>query len=164
MKKPYVLQEFSFYDYSDVFIEFVVRTDEYRDEELSKMLNLEPDRAWNKGDKYSGKQKNTKTNAIETVEQARGFGLWAFSTRKFVEGNRFEEHAEFLLEKLDHSKETIQKLLGNEDAIKVYLFVYLKIDRDQDYFGIGANTDILLRLLKYAHYFEWRKDLDDNFD
>ncbi len=156
--KPKLLQVFTFYDYSDVFIEFGIKTNKYSKEQITKMIGLKAERAWDKGEKYIGRWRNPETKKIEKVERTRSFGLWIFSTKGLIKKNRFEDHARCLLRRLEKNKMNIKKLLKEDKKVFVSIFVYLKIDKKQDYYGIGADSKLLKELINYTHYFEWRRD------
>lgn len=153
-----ILQEFTFYDYSDVEISFSIKTKALDLQTLSDFLKLKPTRGWTNGEKYIGKQLNTETKQIETVERQKPWTMFAYETKEIVDSKRFQDHARHLLEKLDAIKDSLKDLVAQSDKFEILIQIYLKFDKDQDYFGFSAESELLSRLSEYSHQIEWRNE------
>lgn len=156
--KNKVLQTFSFYDYSDIEISFSIKTKALDLQSLTDFLNLTPTRGWTNGEKYIGKQRNTETNKIETIERRKPNTLFVYETKGIVDSTRFQDHAAHLLDKLDAIKENLMILIAQSDKFEVLIKIYLKFDKDQPYFGFSAESNLLNRLSTYCHLIEWRNN------
>ena len=53
--------------------------------------------------------------------------------------------------------------MTDENDVQISMYIYLKIDNDEEYFGLGVKTDLLKNFLEFSHYFEWRKKPGDIF-
>jgi len=151
-----ILQDFTFYSYSEVEIAFSIKTKTIDLKTLTEYLNLEPTRSWSNGEKYVGKQHNSNTNETELVERQRPFTLFEFATKQSVKSKRFHEHAEYLLVKLDSIKDNIKNLVSQPDKYEILIQVYLTFDKKQDNFGFSVDSFLLKRLTEYCQQIEWR--------
>jgi hypothetical protein len=156
--KNEVLQDVTFYDYSDVEISFSIKTKALDLQTLTDFLKLKPTRSWTDGEKYMGKQLNTEKKQIETVERQKPWTMFAYETKEVVNSNRFHEHAQHLLDKLDAIKDNLKDLVTQTDKFEILIHVYLKFDKEQDYFGFSAESELLKRLSEYCHQIEWRNN------
>lgn len=93
------LQDFTFYDYSDVEISFSIKTKTLDLQTLTDFLKLNPTCGWTNGEKYIGKQLNTVTKEIEAIERQKPWTMFAYETHSHVTSNRFQEHTDHLLDK-----------------------------------------------------------------
>ena len=157
MKNP-ILQTYKFYDYSDIEIEFVIKTKIVDLDSITDLISLKPTRGWSVGDRYMGKQMNTESKQVETIEREQNNTLWAFNTGHFVSEPRFEEHAKFLIEKLKDKKETIKSILSQGDKFEVNVFITMTIDRSEVNVGLGTSTELLRELIDLCNYIEWRTE------
>ena len=156
--KNEVLQDFTFYDYSDVEISFSIKTNALDLQTLTDFLKLKPTRGWTDGEKYIGKQLNPETKQIDTVERQKTWTMLAYETKEVVDSNRFHEHAQHLLDKLDAINVNLKELVVQTDKFEILIHVYLKFNKDQENFGFSAESDLLKRLLEYCHRIEWRNN------
>jgi len=154
--KNEILQEFTFYDYSNVEILFSIKTKTLDLQSLTEFIKLNPTRGWTNGQKYIGKQLNPKTKQIETVERQKPWTMFAYETKEIVNSNRFYDHARHLLDKLDSTEDNIKALIIQSDKFEILIQVYLHFDKDQDYFGFSAESELLKKLAEYCHQIEWR--------
>jgi hypothetical protein len=150
------LQDFTFYNYSDVEITFSIKTKTLDLQTLTEFISLEPTRGWTNGEKYTGKQLNTNTKEIELIERQKPGTMFAYETKAIVNSNRFQEHADHLLDKLDAIKENLKDLIAQPDKFEITIQVYLQFDPKQHYFGFSSEAATLQRLAGYCHQLEWR--------
>lgn len=151
------LQDFTFYDYSGVEIVFSIKTKDFDLKTLTDFINLKPTRGWTSGEKYIGKHL-TVTKEIETIERQKPWTLFAYETKEFVNSNRFEEHADYVLDKLDAITDNLKDLIAKPDKFEILIQVYLHFDKEQDYFGFSAEATTLKRLADGCHQIEWRNN------
>jgi len=154
--KNEILQEFTFYDYSEIEISFSIKTKEIDLNTLTDFLKLKPTRGWSNGEKFLSKRLNPETNEIETVERQKPWTMFAYETKGLVNSKRFLDHADHLLSKLDPIRDNLKGLLGQPDKFEVFIQVYLKFDPDQDYFGFSSHTTTIKKLADYCQCIEWR--------
>jgi hypothetical protein len=154
--KNKILQEFSFYDYSEIEISFSIKTKAFDIETLTDFLKLKPTRGWSNGERYIGKILNPETKEIESEERQKPWTLFVYETNGLVDSKRFQDHADHLLSKLDPIKDNLKDLLGQPDRFEILIQVYLKFDSDQDYFGFSSDTKTLKKLADYCQLIEWR--------
>ncbi|MBK7103677.1 MAG: DUF4279 domain-containing protein [Ignavibacteriae bacterium] len=152
--KTKLLQEFSFYDYNEIHIEYGIHSNTYKKNELSKILKLKPLRYFNKGEIYFGKELDEESKKVKKVKKIRQFTLWVYSTENKIKVQRFENHAFYLLKRIRKVKDEIKQLLQDSENTQISIFVYLKIN--EKYFGLGAESELLKELLEYSNYFEFR--------
>ena len=151
--KPKVIGTFTFYDYSDVFIDYYIKTNKYKCSQITKMVGLKPKVSHDKGDKFTTRRRNPETKKIEMVERVWPNGLWIFSTKNIIKKKRFENHAQHLLRRLQKNKKYIKKFL--KEGVQIDIYVNLQIDTKADFFGLGAKSQLFQELLEYCNYFEW---------
>jgi hypothetical protein len=154
--KPHILQEFSFYYYSGIEISFSLRTKEMSLESLTELLQLEPTRGWTHGEKFMSKQLNTDTNKVEPIERERTSTHFVYETRDQIHSDKFTDHAEHLLRKLEPVKKQLTELLAQPDVYDLAICIYLKFEAGQDYFGFYADAKTLTRLAECCRMIEWR--------
>ncbi|CAM3385115.1 DUF4279 domain-containing protein [Aequorivita lipolytica] len=154
--KNETLQDFTFYDYSAVEISFSIKTKTLDLQTLTDFLKLNPTRGWTNGEKYIGRQLNTDTKQIETIERQKPWTMFAYETKEIVNSDRFQVHAIHLLEKLDEMKNNLKDLVAQPDKFEILIQVYLQFDKDQNHFGFSSETELLKRLSEYCHQIEWR--------
>jgi len=152
------LQDFTFYDYSDVGISFSIKTKKLDLQTLTDFLKLKPTRGWTNGEKYIGKQLNIDTKEIETIERQKPWTMFVYETNALVTSNRFQEHADHLLDKLEAIKDNLKDLVSQPDKFEILIQVYLKFDKEQSYFGFSSDSVTLKRLTDYCHQIEWRNN------
>ena len=150
------LQDFNFYDYSDVEISFSIKTKTLDLKTLTDFLKLNPTRGWTIGEKYIGKQLNTDTKEINIIERQRPWTMFVFESKSLVTSKRFHEHAEHLLEKLDAIQGALKDLIVQPDKFEILIQIYLKFDPKQDYFGFSSDAETLKRMANYCQHIEWR--------
>jgi len=154
--KNEILQEFTFYDYSEIEISFSIKTKEIDLNTLTDFLKLKPTRGWSNGEKFLSKRLNPETKEIETVERQKPWTMFVYETNGLVNSKRFIDHADHLLSKLDPIKDNLKDLLGQPDKFEIFIQVYLKFDSEQDYFGFSSDTTTLKKLADYCQLIEWR--------
>lgn len=158
--KNEILQEFTFYDYSDVSISFSIKTKVLDLQTLTELLRLNPTRGWTNGEKYMGKQLNTDTKKVETIERAKTWTMFVYETTGLVASKRFQEHADHLLSKLEPIKTSLEELLSKPEQFEIFIQVYLTIEKDEKYFGFATEPPTIKRLTDYCHLIEWRAKLE----
>ncbi|HLL44602.1 MAG TPA: DUF4279 domain-containing protein [Segetibacter sp.] len=151
-----ILQDFTFYDYSDVEIEYSIKTRNFSLTYIADILKVNPTRGFNFGDKYEGKQLNTDTKQIESIIRQKPFTLWSFNSNSLTKSNRFEEHATQLLSLLTARISDIDKLLADKDSFEIIIFIYLTFDQEEKHFGFGSTSTLFRQLADISHYIEWR--------
>jgi hypothetical protein len=154
--KNEILQYFTFYDYSDVEIAFSIKTKTLDLQTLTDFIKLNPTRGWSNGEKYIGKQLNTDTKEIESIERQKPWTMFAYETKALVKSDRFQEHADHLLDKLDAISDNLKDLIAQPDKFEILIQVYLHFDTDQAHFGFSSQASTLKRLAGYCHQIEWR--------
>jgi hypothetical protein len=88
--------------------------------EISKLLGFDTVRAFDKGDKYIGRERvglgADGKNIIREVERTRPFTVWHLLTSHFVSSEQVDEHASVLLEKLEPATKAIQQLIESPNC------------------------------------------------
>jgi hypothetical protein len=154
--KENILQNFTYYDYSDVEIEYAIKTKYYDISKLTSILNIDPTRGFSINESYEGKELNEETRQVGTVLRNRPYTLWVLNTRNLTESTRFEEHVSQLLRLLTPQINNLKPLIEDKDNIEISTFIYLKRDAEQENFGFGSNASLLKQLADFSHYIEWR--------
>lgn len=153
--KNEVLQEHSFYEYSDIYIAYSIKTKVLDLQTLSDFLKLNPTSGFSNSEKYIGKQLNTDSKEVEAIERERPWTLFAFETKGLVNSKRFKEHANYLLSKLEPIKSNLIEFLEQPDKFEILIQVYLTIEKDEKYFGFSSEPTTLKKLTDYCHLIEW---------
>lgn len=153
---PHILQEFSYYYYSAIEMSFSIKTRELSLEQLTDLLQFEPTCGWTNGENYQSKQLNTNTGKIEEIERERSSTHFVYETQDQIHSDKFEDHAEHLLRKLEPFKKQLTELLAQPDVYDLAICIYLKFGAGQDYFGFYADAKTLTRLAECCRMIEWR--------
>jgi hypothetical protein len=159
--KNEILQELTFYDYSEIEISFSIKTTILDLQSLTELLKLNPTRGWSNGEKYFGKQFNIETKETEKIERQRTCTLYVYETNELVESKNFHDHADHLLKKLEKVKDILIELIRQPDKFEINIHIYLKFDKDETYFGFSSETEILKRLADCCQILEWRNKIDE---
>jgi hypothetical protein len=151
-----ILQYHSFYDYSEVEIQYGIKTKKISLDILSELLDISPTRGFSFREVYKGKQLNTGTREIEIVDRKRPCTLWVLNTNSLTESNRFENHAEQLLNKLFPKQNIIKSLIDQKEDFEINTLIYLTFDPAEKYFGFGTTSEYFKKLSDISHWIEWR--------
>lgn len=151
-----VLQDFTFYDYSDIEIEYTIKTKAYDISQLTNILKTDPTRGFSANESYEGRQLNTDTKQIEPTVRQNPYTLWVFNTKSLTHSTRFEEHANRLLNLLTPQLDSIKKIIADKDGFEVIIFIYLTFEKDEEQFGFGSTSTLLKQLVDISHQIEWR--------
>jgi hypothetical protein len=95
---------------------FSVMSAHLRVDEVTRLLGLEPTSYWETGATHTY---STKVgDEIRQIEQPRRpKNDWHFDTSYFVTSSNLEDHARFLLERLEPSAEQIRQLVQDPDCV-----------------------------------------------
>ncbi len=151
-----ILQYHSFYDYSDIEIQYSIKTKKINLNVLSDLLKVQPTRGWSFGETYEGKQLNTATRQVEAITRKRANTHWVLNSKSLTESNRFENHADQLLGLLVPKQNIIKTLMEQKDDFEIMTFIYLTFDVNEKHFGFGTTSEYFRKLSDISHYIEWR--------
>lgn len=151
-----ILQYHSFYDYSNVEIEYSIKTEKFNLDLLTDLLKILPTRGFSFGEVYNGKQLNTDTKEREFIVRQRPFTLWVLNSNSLTESNRFENHADQLLNLLEPAQNIIKTFIEQKDDFEIITFVYLTFEKGEPHFGFGTTPEYLKKFSEISHYIEWR--------
>ena len=91
-------------------IDLCIKGSQLHVETISNMLGILPTSGFNPNEAYLGKVKIG--SSIVDVERNRpSYGVWHFSTENLVDSKNLDDHAAFLLEKLERSRPAIESIL-----------------------------------------------------
>ena len=94
-------------------IDLAIRSDTLTVAAITSHVGVEATRAFDKGETYRGIER-VGDGEFREVERARPWGVWHFCSSAFIKVNSVEEHALFLLGKLEHARDAIQSLIAGE--------------------------------------------------
>ncbi|HRW04763.1 MAG TPA: DUF4279 domain-containing protein [Caldilineaceae bacterium] len=150
------LQEISFAEEENtqrVYVDFRIRGNALDPASVSKWLNLEPSRSWAKGDNYTGKMRNPKTNEIVTTSRKRLWGLWVSSSNNMVISKRVEDHMVYLLSKLEQKQQKLSRYLDSPEVYTVSFYVHWEPRLEYGSFELSGK--IMARLGALCHHTEF---------
>ncbi len=84
-----------------------------RSQEITSLLRVEPTEAFDRGQSFAGRHKTDQ--GIQPIERVRRSGVWHYSSEGQFKDASLDEHAVFLLEKLEPSFNAIRRLCENPD-------------------------------------------------
>ena len=151
-----LLQYHTFYDYSDVEIQFTIKTKKINLDVLTNILEISPREGWSYGEFYEGKHFNTETRQVEAITRQRPNTLWVLNSKSFTDSNRFEKHAEKLLGLLAKKQSIIQTFIEQKDDFEIITTIYLTFDNKEKHFGFGATSEYFRRFSNISHYVQWQ--------
>ena len=73
-------------------MDFGIRSNHLQKNEMSALLGIEPTRAFERGEKYSGPER-VGDGQFRQVERIRPWGVWHYNTSDFVRSNSLNDHA-----------------------------------------------------------------------
>jgi hypothetical protein len=91
-------------------IDLCIQGSHLRVDSISDLLGISPTSGFNPHEAYRGKVK-IGSSIFEVERNRPSFGVWHFSTGSLVDSNNLDNHAAFLLEKLEGSRPTMESLL-----------------------------------------------------
>ncbi|MBC6490692.1 DUF4279 domain-containing protein [Flavihumibacter stibioxidans] len=150
-----ILQDLTFYDYSDIEIEYTIKTKVYSIFQLTDILNIDPTRGFSVNENYESKQFNTNTKQVEKTDRQRPYTLWVINTKSLTQSNRFEEHADQLLNLLNPQLDNIKKFIADKDSFEIIAFIYMTFNKEE-HFGFGSKSTLFRQFIDISHYIEWR--------
>jgi hypothetical protein len=110
---------------------------------VSKHLSLQPTTAWKKGDQY---------HIPNVGVRQRSIGHWSLSTDGALASESVEEHAAFLLQKLESQKRAVLELM-QDPRFKVAISVWWEIDEEHGSFSL--SSELMSRLTALSHDIEF---------
>ncbi len=151
-----VLQYHSFYDYSDVEIQYSIKTKKLNLDLLIDVLKTSPTRGWSFGEVYEGKQLNTDTKQVELITRQRQYTFWVLNSKSLTESNRFENNADELLNILIPKQNIIKTLVEQKEDFEIMTFIYLLFNNEEKHFGFGSTSEYFKMFSDISHSIEWR--------
>ncbi|MBI3863714.1 MAG: DUF4279 domain-containing protein [Planctomycetia bacterium] len=95
-------------------IDFCVRSDRLRLDEISQRLRMQPTHGFEPRDRFLATQRVGEE--IRTIERRRPpYGTWHFRTEGLVLSESLLDHAEFLLTNLEPAAEAIRELISDSE-------------------------------------------------
>ena len=103
-------------------IDFCIKADHLQMQRITDLLGISPTSGFNPRERYQRKTRVEGKPAV--VEDFRpNYGIWHYSTEKLLRSEQLEDHARFLLERLETAKAGIASLLRSSDyEIRMYLW------------------------------------------
>jgi hypothetical protein len=94
-------------------VHFCIRGDNLRTQVISDLLGVKPTWAFERGDRFVGRE-IIVANEVGDIERATAdCGLWHLFSTDFIKSDSVDEHAICLLEMLEPAKEEIKKLIAD---------------------------------------------------
>lgn len=151
-----VLQEISF-DEEDVaktvYIDFGMRSDVLDPQAVTSWLEIQPTRAWAKGEAYLSKTRDMMTKQLTQAWYKRPWGIWAIDSKGFVESKRIEAHILYLLALLEPKHEQVKFFLNRPEAYTVSF--YIRWEPHSGHGSYEVASDTLRRMAALCHHIEF---------
>ena len=142
-----------------------IRSKLLRKDGITDLLGFEPTRAFEKGEKYVGRERvgvsKSGENLLQTAERVRPWGVWHYSTSAFIQSDSLNDHASFLLEKLEAARDGIRQLIGDRDYYVALSIWYVGPA------GFGVSSELMARLAGLSEEINvtcWETEEDDEID
>ena len=126
-------------------ISFVISSDKLSPDEITKLLNISPTKAWKKGDKYNSKYK-ASDGTINYREATRPWGIWELSSSDDTSSSNLDDHATKLIRRLEPSINQVKKLLSKSD-FRVSINIWWQPEDGYGGYTIQADTMKKLTML-----------------
>lgn len=94
-------------------VDFAIRSDILRLDDVSRQLGIVPTTAFEKGDWYLGREK--VDGEIREVGRARPTGVWHYCSESESNSHLIDEHVQLLLRKLTPVKDAIRRFVDDDD-------------------------------------------------
>lgn len=141
-------------------IDWAIRSDILEPRRITSELEIQPTRAYAKGERYLGRALDMETRGIVRCWNTHPWGSWAVETRGLVTANDVESHALRLLEMLEPRKEIIGRCLDRAEEYVIRCAIWWESNAGHG--GFDLRSDIVARLAALCHYlqFTWVPVLD----
>jgi len=106
---------------------------------ITEMMGIAPTHAFKKGDIYSS-QVGIGHGRTEWVERKKVHGVWSYSTAAFVTSDELDDHAEYLLDKIEPAATRLHALLNDP---KYHIGIWLWYI---GHFTCSIRSDLMRRL------------------
>ena len=126
-------------------ISFGISGDKLLPNEITNLLKITPTKAWKKGDTYKSKYRN-KNGSFEFRELKRPAGIWELSSLEEVLSNKLEDHASFIIQKLESSMNQIDKILS-QSSMRTSINIWWQPEDGYGGYTLSADTIRKLSLL-----------------
>lgn len=144
-------------------MDFGIRSHKLRKDHITTLLALEPTCAYEKGEKYLGRERigvdQLGKNQIRTVERVHPWGVWHYCTFAFLKSDSLNDHASFLLEKLEPARDSIRQLIADSDYYVGLVIWYVGPA------GFAISSDLMVRLADLSEEISvtcWETEEDDD--
>lgn len=119
-------------------VSFGIRGDDLSPDELTERLNVQPTKAWKKGDPYKSRYKD-RDGSIKYRQAARPWGIWELSSTEKTASENIENHATIIINELSSSKKQISTLV-KEKNIRVYISIWWQPEDGYGGYTLSAET------------------------
>jgi hypothetical protein len=125
-----------------VNITFGVRGASLVPQEFTALLGIEPSHAFAKGDEcVSGKE-----------IRRRPWGVWQLRSEFFICSRNLEDHANFILKKLEPKRDLLTKYLTSDD---MYVDIRIWLESDSEIVSFAVNSRLFARLAGLCQEFNF---------
>jgi hypothetical protein len=116
-------------------------------------LEIEPSRAWAKGDRYISKRLDSETGKITHVWRVRPWGIWGLNTKGMVDSAGVEPHILFLLNLLEPKDHVIGRYLQNPEEYTIRFTI--RWESNIGHGGFAVSSSAVARMARLCHYLQF---------
>ena len=127
-------------------IDFGIRSYDLRMDDIGRTLCLEPTKAFEKGEKYLGRER-APDGGVRNIDRVRPYGVWHYCTDEFIHSNSIDTHGLFLLGKLEPVAEHIHRYLADDTYFTQMTIWHVGAG------GFNVSAGILCRLAALCEHF-----------
>ena len=126
-------------------IGFVISGDTLIPEAITSLLNVSPSSAWRKGDIFKSRY-GKKDGSVDFRDEKRPWGKWALSSVDGTSSIEIEDHASFIINQIEPSKDILQNLITDEN-LRVSIHIWWQPKGGYGGYTLSASTVRKLSML-----------------
>ncbi len=136
-----------------VSIDFRIRSDILRPQEISNQFGILPTKAWAKGEKFQSKRRDPKTKQVCVEWRERPWGMWHLDTENLVSELKVEKHILYLLDRLEPKKSQLAEYLERQNDYSISFYIHW--EPLNDWGSYELDSSLLSRMSTLCHYVEF---------
>jgi hypothetical protein len=146
----------------EVSIKYILRSDIEDPYQITEIIGITPTICFKKGEIYSGKELNRKTQKIDEIMRKRGCGIWSLELKgERPSFDEIERVIKELLSILEPKRDLLKQFLDRRDLYTISIFIRVVTN---DRFGhILLDNNLLFRLSELCHRIQFTTETSSEY-